>query len=77
LGSFSTETAKADVRACPLRPESDRLPTNRDVSLRADIVAKVQNARDYFCRQMRIQAAIADGYTLKSATEVAGESIMR
>jgi hypothetical protein len=45
--------------------------------LLADIVAKVQNARDYFCRQMRIQAAIADGYTLKSVTEVAGESIMR
>ena len=36
-GSFSTETAKADVRTCPLRPESDRLPTNRDVSLRAKL----------------------------------------
>ena len=33
---FSTETAKADVCTCPLRTESDRLPTNRDVSLRAN-----------------------------------------
>ena len=35
IRSFSTETAKADVCTCPLRPESDRLPTNRDPSLRA------------------------------------------
>ncbi len=34
-GSFSTEMVKAQARTCPLRPKSDRPPTNRDVSLRA------------------------------------------
>jgi len=53
FGSFSTETVEADVRTCPLRPESDRLPTNRDVSLRAN--------NDRFAPQKNSGRATTDG----------------
>jgi len=52
-GSFTTEAAKADVCTCPLRPESDRLPTNCNPSLRAitglmhcNKVGKIRQAAD-------------------------------
>ena len=53
----STETVKADVYICPLRPQSDRQPSKRDPSLsRADIgpLVQVENVELTRCLDSRL-----------------------